>query len=616
MLLTRRRNVFLLFFLTLLGIITYYLYSAILPLFFEGDDFVVLWHIRVPVNFILKPFVGWDIPIAGRYSYGQAWYESALYSFWGLNPYPYNLSGILIRIVTIVSLFFCTWKMTRNITIAMLASLLFTVLSTGIESTYYVFHHMHFIFISLVLVGLSSLFSYFETGLRRNWVWAFIYLFVASYLYTIRVAGLILIPIWSAIRIAAVSHPQLRKKYIAIGLITMVLLFVLITFAVKDVAYVSTKIRTNLIMILVSKNDEFISHFQPFIVSVGRLIYPLSLLDLITLQSYRSVLLLGLAFSAGIVAYELLDRYLGRYSQKPPVLITISKILVLLCGTVWVGLFAYLEMIDYSYFFNLSHMIVASLGFFTVLTLLYIGLCEFRRFQYIASTLLICATAMVMFYVPNWLFMPMSYSNTESRYFSSSSVFLVIAMSCCFYLITHSLISLLHSPINAYFKPFVAAVGVICVTGIISYYYFHYIQLKTAIADQTEFRDTDKILRNWKVVAEKVAFEKPPTIIFLWTRTDIVRVMKMFFDKETFGLVGNLPFGHELPQYAESMTEAANFICEYEESGKKFDPNQFYEFELDKNDIIIPRIEDGRKRLETWKDYCLDPLKKGAELQL
>lgn len=611
-----KRTLFTLVFLLFLSFLTYYLYSPILGLFFEGDDLIVLWHLRNPVSFVLKPFLNWSIPIAGRYSYGQIWYESLLYNIWHLNSFYYNLSGLIIRIFTIIVIYFTSRKITKNTLIAVMSAVLFTFLSTGIESTYYVFHHVHFVFLSFVLIGFSYIFEYFESGKFWPWISSLLFLFIAGYLYTIRVAGLILLPIYSLIRILAVSTGRRKIKYITMSVFTTILLFLLIFLTVKDVRNVSSAIRDNLLLIFYSKNGEFLLFIQPFLVSLGRMIFPTPFTNAITVPLYRTVLIFSVIVTVCLPVYEIIRFFGYKYVDRSFYKGLIFKLILFCLGVLWILVFGYLKIINYSYFYTNHSFLLATIGFYTILICFYVGISNFYTHPKIASLLLISILTLLGFYIPNWLFAPTVYSNTESRYFSSSSVFLSLGFSCLAYLVISTFRNFLESPVLSIFKPVVFCFNLIIIFGLVFFVYIHFEGVKSAVFEQTKFRNTEKILNNWNTVRSNVNFEKHPVVIFLWTRTDIVRIMKMFFGKETFGLVGDLPFEHELPVSVINYEEAASFICEYERSGNVFDYQNYYEFELDKDDVIVSRLDDGRRRLKSWRNYCQDSKVLGEPLPL
>lgn len=120
--LVRKINIPALIILLFISLVGYLSLKNTLGFYFYSDDYAVLYHHINNLTYF-PPF----------YTYVPKFY-GWIYDLFGLNPKPYFVLAIISHIIASFSLFFYTYKLTKQKPIALFASLIFSTGYIGLES--------------------------------------------------------------------------------------------------------------------------------------------------------------------------------------------------------------------------------------------------------------------------------------------------------------------------------------------------------------------------------------------------------------------------------------------------------------------------------------------------
>lgn len=589
-------------FWLLLTSITFYLYAPIIPLFFEGDDFLVLWYIQNPVPFLLKPFIGWHLPIAGRFGYGQAWYASAVFSAVGMNPAVFNVFGIIIRSIASIAIYLFVYNYAKRRVLAGLCAFVFVVLSTGIEGTAFAFHHFHLLFGSMVLAGLWYLLKAVRDG---SWKWFFValtILYLAGFLYTIRLGGLIAIPL----AVLLYGWVVLKRPLISFGwgILCTFLLFGLIYATVPGISSVSGNLRQSVLNLLLQPGMYSLPYFESFFRSWAQILYPPHLIDLVKISMLRQVIWIllggvGLMGAAEVVGY-LQVRNIFYASLWKIFLRWIPIFLILiLIGTLLVS-----RMIGVQLYSTLSYLKLVVLGYSGVCLLVYTSILMSYFNRKLGALAMISLLFAFTFYIPNWLFEPQFIAPTTGRYFTISSIFLAIMIGTIFYVLIFEL---------RRYSFLLSGFSVILLVG---YLIAHLLHLQSYVFGQTKYRNPEKTKAAWSVMRSTADFTVYPRVVMIWAEGDIADMAKMFHTYASFMLASGSTYSDRVPQQAISYEQAMNMVCLWRTQGLDVGSETIYLYRFTKQWTLIPEFSKNEEVYGTWKYYCDDPQQKGIEPHL
>jgi hypothetical protein len=609
------RNLVSLVVLIFLCATTYWIYAPTIPLFFEGDDFQVLWHIRNPVPFWQKPFVGWPMPIAGRFGYIQAWYEAAVSYFAGNNNFVVlNSFGIAFRMLVILSIFYCAYSLSKNRIVALLCAFTFTCMATGIESTYFVFHHGVLIFMMLVFVGIGVALRSFESEplSKKRLVVGMGLLVTASYVYTIRMAGLVVLPLWFFIYSFVSPSSSLarfsRMKILLVGVVSTLILFILIYALVPGIATVSKNLPISVAAMTRSEHNMFGVYSEAFLVSVGTMLSPPPVTDYFLSGGFvkRKILFAGalpVFFSVLFVVYNIYRKYRDRAFIHSGALVLQG--LTALVSTVWFIFLYALHSGHVQYLMFPRYRFIAASGVCVILSVLAFGLFQFKYTARIAALSLIGLSGALIFYVPNWLFGADIVSPTASRYFAVSSGFMALMLGSNVYLVTALVWHLFDTHYFYYIMKSIAVLSIFLIGYLYSYYlYFHLLSTHERIQEQAHYRNAERSLRSWRILQANVDSHTKPLFVVIQPLGDLTDVKRLFFGRNGIALALDLPYTNELPYFTTSFRELSVLHCKLERQHVAVPEHNVYAFTYDLPTGLHPQIAEGRVVLGTWSDYC------------
>lgn len=591
------------FLLLLICILTFFIYLPTLSNFPEGDDFLFLWHIKVPVSFLQIPFNNWDQPMAGRYGYGQAWYGAALYLIFGFNPYIFNFFGIMLKITALISVYIFTKKLTKNNTISIISSFMFGLISNGINGV--ISFCLQFALLFLANFLISS--SIFLEGLKEKSIKKIsissIFLLSGNYLYTIRAIGITLLPLWTIFQLKEFSST--KKKLISL-IISIGIVLLSVLMVAKVIPDADSFVRQTLIEgtknVIKSVQDGYYEYVRSLIVSISNMSFPQNFYSLIN-QTFNSsystyyylktgsILIWSLLFIMFIVPH-----YVFRTINKLQLCLSFS------IGIIWNLVLFYFTKNGVALFYP-GEVVTVTLGIHIFLIGLILGLIYFKKNFSISIALLSSISAAILFYIPNWLHDPITISNTEHRYQTISSAFIAIFLSTLIYIIFKQSSYLFQKRkllfANTSFLFAISFTAIILIS--------HFNALNAIISEHHTIRQSSITLKHWNFVKSKVDFNNKPLIVVIWNSEDIFNVKREFFKDETLALIGDLPWDSKLSEKIKlfnSHEEAQNMICDWKKNGITFNYNNYYEFRLTSDREIIDWSNTGRKQLETWVNYC------------
>lgn len=600
------------FFLILTVILTFFIYLPTITNFPEGDDFLFLWHIRVPVSFIQIPFTSWDQPMAGRYGYGQAWYGAALYRLFGFEPYLFNFFGIVLKIIALISVYIFTKKLTKNETIASISALVFALISTGVNGAISFCLQFALLFLANFLISSSLFLEGLADKKVGKVILSSLLLLSGNYLYTIRAIGIVLLPLWVILRFKELDSTKMRLISLTTSIVIVLLSMLMVAKFIPDANnYASQTIIEGSQSVLKSIQQENYEYIRSLLVSISYMPLP---------QNFYSVI--NQLFDAG----NAIPHYLKTGASFTWTILFIMFILPLyllksinkyqlgmsfISGIVWNLILFYFTKAGVTLFYP-SEVVVVTLGVQIFLIGIILGLIYLKSEPRIGATLLSSISAALVFYIPNWLHDPITISITEHRYFTVSSGFVAIFLSILVYLIFKQTLSLFQKRKSGLRIVYLFFAIIFAATILI----FHFKTLSQIIAANHARRQSDIILGHWNFVKSKVDFNRRPLIVVVWTSEDILNVKQEFFKDETLALIGNLPWDYKLTESVKlfnSHEESQKAICDFKRNGINFDYNNFYEFRLTADRELIDWSDKGREQLKTWKDYCQDKV-KGIEI--
>lgn len=596
------------FFLILIVILTFLIYLPTLANFPEGDDFLFLWHIRVPVNFLRIPFENWDQPMAGRYGYGQAWYGAVLYKIFGFEPYVFNFFGIVLKIIALISVYIFAKKLTKNEVIALISALIFALISTGVNNQLSFCLHFAIIFLANFLISSSLFLEGFAEKKIGKIILSALLLLAGNYLYTIRAFGIVLLPLWVILQLKVLNTKKLR--FIAlISSVGLVLISILeVTKFIPDAnGFTKQTLVEGSLSVLRSTQQGYYEYLRSLMVSISLMPLPENFYSVINqlfnagyaTQHYLKV---GASFIWTLLFLMfILPLYLLKSINKYQLGISFIS------GIVWNLILLYFTKKGVTLFYP-GEVVAITVGIYIFLIGVILGLIYLKSKPRIGAMLLSSISAALIFYIPNWLHDPITISITEHRYHTISSGFVAIFLSILIYLIFSQTLSLLQN--RKFMLSIFCLFFAIIFTAIILI--FHFQSLNHTISEHHTRRQSDIILSHWNFVKSRIDFNRKPLIVVVWTSEDILNVKQEFFKDETLALIGNLPWDDKFSETVKlfnSHEESQKAICDWKHNGVNFDYNNFYEFRLTADRKIIDWSDKGREQLKTWKNYCRDKVK-------
>lgn len=603
---------------TLLAVILllgFLIYLPTLSYFPEGDDFLFLWHIRVPVSFWELPFHGWEEPIAGRFGYGQAWYGALIYRIFGFQPEVFNFFGIICRLIATFTIYkFCS-NLTNKKTIGLLAAFIFTILSTGIDGEVYLFLHFSMLFLSLFLFGSYKFIQGIEEKSVSKVSFGTTLLLLGNYFYTIRAIGITLLPLWSLLRIRALNSTKLRISSLTLAIIIVVISALMVTNFIPGAnSYATTTLIGNSAVLLNAVSNGKFESIRTFLVSLGLMLFPREFYNLVSdpfKVDFRP------------------NRYLLFWSPVIWTLIywvfSLPTILSKNKKAILVACLGYLSIMFWSFglyflrksgitFYNGGELSVVTFGITIYLLSFWLGLQLLFKNSKLGFLILAGVSASILFFIPNWLHGPDIISSTESRYFTVSSGFIAIVFSALIYHLFIFGEKLYNSKSHKSLGVMYLAFSLVIISTIT---FVHLNNATRIISLNKSIRNPEIIKDHWATVKSKVDFTKKPLIVVVWSGAQIDNAKREFFRHQSLGVVGNMPWDYNLTDQVKlfySYQESADAICGWQKRGIIFDFNNFYEFNLDSQRRIIDRTQLGRSRIRTWDGYCQDTTKKGIEV--
>lgn len=579
-------------------LLTFIFYFPARNIFVQGDDLLLLWHIRVPVNFFQMPFTGWEEPIAGRFGYGQAWYSFLLYKFFGLQVQAFNLAGIFLKLLAVISVYKFSFTLTRKQSISLLAAILFAFTTTGAIAIFTFVMHFSLAFLAMLFFGFSYIFESYDKQSLKIWLIGVFICIFGIFFYLIRSFGIILLPLWTVFRYNLL--PQETRNYCLLGSLIVAALSVSLVWILpgaKDLAL------THSISGMGQIAEEALSGksepIRAFFVSVGFSIFPAFFYTALAqiLPEGNSLFAWVMLIWTGIYGIFVLPLFKRKKQGK---LFLLLAILGYLSGIIWNGIVLFLLKNNFQIFQGME-VLVVTLGIDTLLLMSFLGLLFLFIEAKIGSTLLICASAIPIFYFPNWLHDPSHVSDSPFRYLTLSSGFVAIGLACLIYILYFH---------KRYFFSLIATLFFIFILTT------NIQQTSAVMAEEISARQPNVFLSNWDFVRSNVNFQKTPLIVLVWTDGDIFDVKREFFRHQGLALISQRPWIAELPTQVRlhySFKDSMDEICNWRKGGIVFDPDNLNLFKLKKDLTMETQFEEGREKLKTWDKYCSDPTQTGLE---
>lgn len=594
--------------LLLLLLLAFIFYLPALRIFIQGDDYLLLWHVQVPVSIFQMPFTGWEEPIAGRFGYGAAIYALILYKLFGLQTPIFDLAGIFIKLIVIVSVYKFSVVLTKIRALSLMAAVLFAFTITGVESTFSFFLHFSSGLAAFLFFGSSLIFKSYENRSLKTWLIGSSIIIIGAILMLPRAFGIVLLPLWTALRYNLI--PKKLRNYSLLGSLLILALLAILVWTLpgaKDLASLNTITGfEQIIKEILSGSHE---PLRAFFVSISFSLLPssiyysfakfldfdLKIFDWSNIQS-TSHFLLPWSIVIWTALYTIFVLPLIQRRKS----ISYLDILGYLSGALWSILILILLNNNHPIFYG-REIVAVALGMDILLLMIFLGLQYLSIEAKIGSLLLICAASIPTFYFPTWIHDPYHVSDSSFRYLTLSSGFVAIGLACLIYILY------LHRRI---FFFIIATLIFIFILSV------NIQQTSTIMAEEVNARQPEVFLSNWDFVRSNVNFQKTPLIVIIWTDGDIFSVKREFFHHQGLALISQRPWSAELPaqmrlrfNFKDSMDE----ICIWRGNGIVFDPGNLYVFKMNKDFTMETRFEEGREKLKTWDKYCSDSTQKGIE---
>lgn len=594
-------------------------YLPALRIFIQGDDFLLLWNIQIPVSIFLMPFTGWTLPIAGRYGYGEAWYAFALFKLFGLNIPIFNLAGIFIKLIVIVSVYTFSMTLTKIKTLSLMAAILVTFITTGVDSTLSLSLHFSSGLAAFLLFGSSLMFKSFENKSIKTWLIGASIIIIGAFLMLPRAFGIVLLPLWTIFRYNLI--PKTLRVHSILGSLTPLVILAILVWIVpggKDLAFSNTVTGFGQIIQQTFSGIDEIP--RAFFVSLGFSLLPSSVYfsfaqflgtNFFKMSDLSNSAISSLLFPWSILLWTALYALFILPLIQKRKSISFLDVLGYLSGTLWSILLFILFINNHPIFYG-REVVATVLGMDILFLMIFLGLQYLFIETKIGSMLLICAISIPTFYFPTWIHDPLHVSDSSFRYLTLSSPFVAIGLACLIYILY------LHGKYFLSIRKIIKGQFLI-ITAVLIFTYIlitNIQQTSTVMAQEIKNRQPQVFLSNWDFVRSKVDFGKTPLIVIIWTDGDIFDIKREFFKDEGLALISQRPWDAKLPTQAKlnfNFKDSMEQICNWKTNGIIFNPSNLYLFKMNKNLTMETQFEEGRKKLETWDKYCSDPTKVGIE---
>ena len=573
----RTLTIWLLVVVPLLGCISLW---PILNYAFYGDDWMVLWvyafqygtvHAKYAVSSYLCP----DGP--------KFLFMGLLYGGFGLNPLPYFIASMVLRILAAVTIYFFTIGISNNRIAGLLSSAFFAVCYIGLESTSWVFNANTYVAIIFV-----SFFVYFFYQSRRECSFYLYFTSLAFFTLALSFAS----PRMSAIFIVVLGdflwllrQPVLKKFKI---ILVRQLPLYLIAYLLK---LVGTFGGGNDLSSRVVGGLEYGKNS----INQGRfdfLLYPITNMGNIVIPDkvWSSLFSLKLAISFVILVAIFAAMRSLVFKPRDKVLFGFALALV---G--WMFFLWYMHKIQGASFRGSNVIGPTLIGGVFFIGVIWIYLRYRSVYPELAESIVFSSGWIVSFFVFTWVFAPYLITQSYHRYFTASSVGLSVFIGCACSLLYQALtvssrkvVTWRKHPILVFqwFFLYLLVGGIFLINMVCSIGF---------LGGQRDYRGVKPVNEVWESLTKQVSSVKDHAVFYI--TCDDYELLRGTLD---FGFSPHFGIMYGISEYAKNPLLVINFdeLVRVMEQGafigygvQKVEIDNLYCFHLENNELINTKPE-------------------------
>lgn len=398
--------------------ISFWLLSPTFKLSLWGDDWFAIFNYFVVLKDRASTLLS-NFQILVNDPWGsQTLAMGLLFKLFGFNSAPYYILSYFLRLLSALTIYPLTYLITKSKSASFLATLLFSITTTGLDAT-----NMPFNLISFLSIALFNLFLYFyikqKENFNKTWlIYSIIFFLLAYLIRPIRMVTAL--PLIVFIEIFWIfqdrNKPKIKQNLLRIGIFSLIFLSTFLfgnsSGETENFNYWFQAGINSLGTLFYQKRLDFL--FYP-LVTIGNSFFPFSvLLKAVGVNSSREVLTIIL-FSTTVFAI-----FSKLIKQTTNILSKNSHLKFLLTGCLWGLVVYFLYRYNRDTFFNKNYIL--SLTFAGYILIFWVFLILKVRKKAIQTGLIITLIWLFLSFIMSWWLAPTSILETTHRYLIPTAV--------------------------------------------------------------------------------------------------------------------------------------------------------------------------------------------------
>lgn len=402
----------------LITFISFWLLSPTFKLSLWGDDWFAIFNYFVVLKDKASTFLS-NFQILVNDPWGsQTLVMGLLFKLFGFNSAPYYILSYFLRLFSALTIYPLTYLITKSKSASFLATLFFSITTTGLDAT-----NMPFNLISFMSIALFNLFLYFyikqKENFNKTWLIYSIIFFLLAYLVR-PIRMITTLPLIVFIEIFWIfqdrNKPKIKQNLFRIGIFSLIFLSTFLfgnsSGTTENFNYGLQANINSLSTLFYQKRLDFL--FYP-LVTIGNSFFPFSvLLKAVGVNSSQEVLTI-IIFSTAVFAI-----FSKLIKQTTNILNRNSYLKFLLTGCPWGLVVYFLYRYHQDTFFNRNYIL--SLTFAGYILIFWFFLILKVRKKAIQTGLTITLIWLFLSFIISWWLAPTSILETTHRYLIPTAI--------------------------------------------------------------------------------------------------------------------------------------------------------------------------------------------------
>jgi len=389
---------------------------------FDGDSYLTLWRYqfyqRISTGNILLHNIKYFFTDYGP----QDTFFAFIHKVFGLNPLPFYIISFVLRLIASLSFFPLVYALTKNKTAAFVSSLFFSITSTGLETTNWVFNMPSYTAILFLNIYLLLTVKFLLSKRVRYFILSLIF-FVATIVF--QPIRMIFLPFY-VILLEFFIYLQNRNMGNFVKLVIKSTIILIIVSGVLLTTNIGNSVGLNINTSNSNKNlnSSFSNFFSTLntsfvkrdarliyypLAQIGNIVFPSDLLtarfEILNTPTRLAIISIFLNLSFLFILSALKKQL--RFSSK-------TVISFLFASLIWTTFFIIFEY-NHKDYFTFNNFISEQVGFYFSLSVLLLYLTR-KKIENIKLGIFLSSLLIIFSFIIPWLRNPTSIIETTSRY--------------------------------------------------------------------------------------------------------------------------------------------------------------------------------------------------------